>query len=44
MSELFDRDRSVIQRHIKNIFKEGELKQNLTCAKFTQVQNEGGMT
>ena len=22
MAELFDRDRSVIQRHIKNIFKE----------------------
>ena len=41
MAELFDRDRSVIQRHIKNIFKEDELKQNSTCAKFAQVQNEG---
>lgn len=41
MAELFDRDRSVIQRHIKNIFKEDELEQNSTCAKFAQVQNEG---
>lgn len=28
MAELFNRDRSVIQRHIKNIFKENELEQN----------------
>ena len=41
MAKLFDRDRSVIQRHIKNIFKEDELEQNSTCAKFAQVQNEG---
>ena len=41
MAELFNRDRSVIQRHIKNIFKEYELEQNSTCAKFAQVQNEG---
>ena len=41
MAKLFDRDRSVIQRHIKNIFKENELEESLTCAKFAQVQNEG---
>ena len=41
MAKLFDRDRSVIQRHIKNIFKENELKESSTCAKFAQVQNEG---
>ena len=41
MAELFGRDRSVIQRHIRNIFKENELEQNSTCAKFAQVQNEG---
>lgn len=41
MAKLFNRDRSVIQRHIKNIFKEDELEQNSTCAKFAQVQNEG---
>ena len=41
MAKLFDRDRSVIQRHIKNIFKENELEESSTCAKFAQVQNEG---
>ena len=33
MAELFGRDRSVIARHIKNIFKEGELEEALVCAK-----------
>lgn len=41
MAKLFDRDRSVIQRHIKNIFKENELEESSTCTKFAQVQNEG---
>ncbi|MCV3743848.1 hypothetical protein OF377_03100 [Ureaplasma sp. ES3154-GEN] len=41
MAKLFGKDCSVIQRHIKNTFKENELKQNSTCAKFAQVQNEG---
>ena len=41
MAELFDRDRSVIQRHIRNIIKENELEKESTCAKFAQVQNEG---
>ena len=38
MAELFGRDRTVIARHINNCFKEGELDQNITCAKFAQVQ------
>ena len=33
MSLLFDRDRTVISKHIKNIFKEGELDENISCAK-----------
>lgn len=41
MADLFERDRSVIQRHIKNIFKENELDQTSTCAKFAQVKKEG---
>ena len=41
MAKFFDRDRSVIQRPIRNIFKENELEENSTCAKFAQVQNEG---
>ncbi len=42
MGALFDRDRSVISRHIGNIYKEGELEEESTCAKFAQVQTEGG--
>ena len=34
MAELFDKDRTVIGRHIRNIYKEEELEQNITCAKF----------
>lgn len=42
MAELFQRDKSTISRHIKNIFSEGELKLNATVAKFATVQMEGG--
>ena len=42
MAELFDRDRSVISRHISNIFKEKELNETATRAKNAQVQMEGG--
>lgn len=38
---LFDRDKSVISRHIKNIFKEEELSKNSTVAFFATVQKEG---
>ncbi len=41
MAELFQKDRSVINRHINNIFKEGELEKNLVCAKFTQTKDYG---
>lgn len=41
MAELFQRDRSTIQRHIKRIYGEGELKPVSTCAFFAQVQTEG---
>lgn len=39
---LFGRDKSVISRHIKDIFKQGELTENATVAKNATVQNEGG--
>ncbi len=42
MAELFQRDKSTISRHIKNVFEEGELTQTATVANFTTVQNEGG--
>ena len=34
---LFDRNRTVISRHIRNIYKEGELDENITCAKFAHM-------
>jgi hypothetical protein len=40
--ELFDRDKSVISRHIKNIFVEKELEKFSTVAKYATVQFEGG--
>ncbi len=42
MTELFQRDKSVISRHINNVFKEKELDKDSTVAKFATVQNEGG--
>ncbi len=41
MAELFQRDRSTIQRHIKRIYQDGELALDSTCAFFAQVQTEG---
>jgi len=41
ISELFQRDKSVISRHIKNIFEEKELNENSTVANFATVQTEG---
>jgi len=41
MAELFQRDKSTISRHIKNIFTEGELQAASTVANFATVQNEG---
>ncbi|BFU92238.1 MAG: 2-hydroxyacid dehydrogenase [Nitrospira sp.] len=44
MAELFQRDKSVISKHIKNTFAEGELRVEATVAKFATVQTEGGRT
>ena len=41
IADLFGRDRSVIGRHIKNIFKEGELEESLVCAKFAHTKDYG---
>jgi len=41
MSELFQRDKSVISRHIKNVYEEGELESSSTVANFATVQKEG---
>ena len=42
MADLFERDRSGVNRHIRNVFAEGELDAKSTCAKFAQVQSENG--
>jgi len=41
MAELFQRGKSVISRHIANVFEEGELDRGATVAEFAAVQNEG---
>ena len=41
MAELFQRNKSTISRHIKNVFEEGELRQETTVAKFATVVNRG---
>ena len=42
MAELFQRDKSVVSRHINNVFDEGELRREATVAKSATVQTEGG--
>jgi hypothetical protein len=41
IADLFQRDKSVILKHIKNVFEEGELTQAATVANFAIVQKEG---
>jgi hypothetical protein len=44
LATLFDRDKSVISRHIANVFEEQELDRGATVAEFATVQSEGGRT
>ena len=41
MAELFQRDKSTISRHIKNIFNEGELTRNSVVANFATTAADG---
>ena len=41
MCQLLGRDQSVIARHIKNIFKEGELEKSSVYAKFAYTASDG---
>lgn len=43
MAELYQRDRSVITRHINNIFKEGELEREEVCAFFAHTTRHGAI-
>lgn len=42
IADLFDTDKSGISRHLKNIYKTGELDKASTVAKIATVQKEGG--
>lgn len=41
IGQLFDVDRTVITKHLKNIYDIGELSEELTCANFAQVADNG---
>jgi hypothetical protein len=41
IAQLFDIDRSVVTKHLNNIFQEGELDENSVCAKFAQTADDG---
>jgi prophage maintenance system killer protein len=43
MSFLFQRERTVISRHIRNIFEEGELQEDVVCAKFAHTTQHGAI-
>ncbi len=42
IAKIFGVDRSVVARHLRNIFREGELEESRTCAKNAHVGFEGG--
>ncbi|MBR1625832.1 MAG: virulence protein RhuM/Fic/DOC family protein [Bacteroidales bacterium] len=44
MANLFDKDRTVISRHIRNIYKECELDETSTCANFAHVGIDNDQT
>lgn len=41
MTQLFGRERSVITKHIRNVFKEGELDADSVCANFAHTAWDG---
>ena len=43
MCQLFGRERTVITKHINNIFKEGELEREVVCAKFAHTTPHGSI-
>ncbi len=44
IADLFGVDRSVITKHLQNIYTNGELQKEATSAKIAQVQQEGNRT
>jgi hypothetical protein len=44
IADLFGVDRTVVTKHLQNIYEEGELQKEATSAKFAQVRQEGSRT
>ena len=44
IAKIFDIDRTVISRHIKNIFKDKELDEKVVCAKFAHTTKHGALS
>ena len=43
IAELFEKDRTVISKHLKNVFESGELQENLVCANFAHTTQHGAI-
>ena len=43
MCQLFGRDRTVVTKHINNIFRDGELEREVVCAKFAHTTQHGAI-
>ncbi|MDO5563844.1 MAG: virulence RhuM family protein [Eubacteriales bacterium] len=41
IAQLFDTDRTVVTKHLKNVFQEGELNENTVCANFAHTADDG---
>jgi hypothetical protein len=41
MAELFGRERSVITKHVRGVFREGELEAKSVCANFARTAEDG---
>jgi hypothetical protein len=41
IGQLFDIDRSVVTKHLQNVFADGELVESSVCAKFAQTADDG---
>ena len=44
LAQLFGRDKSVIGKHLRAVYREGELDREATAADFAQVRSEGART
>lgn len=44
IAKVFDIDRSVVSKHIKNIFKDNELDEKVVCANFAHTTKHGSLS